>query len=491
VDAAVAAIATQGVVAPETCGVGGDLFALVHRPGWERPKALNSSGRAGSGADPEALRRAGLSAIPRDHPATVTVPGCVDGLQTLIEELGALDLSRCLDPAIDYANGGFEVTAEQARAFGLMADFYADNPAVSEFYPDGRPVKRGDRIRRSDLARTLESVADGGRDAFYLGEPGADIVGVLGGLITKGDLAQSCASWIDPIGCEVAGLTAWTTPPNSQGYLAPAMLAVFEMLGVPDDPNSPEWWHLLIEAYRSLAWERNDVVADPEHAPLPNELLLDRSRLERAAGSVDRKRAGVWPASLGAESGTAYPCVVDADGMTVSMIQSNYRGTGSVFGAPNSGFLLQDRGGGFSLMPGHPNELGQGKRPLHTLSPTLWTDGEEPRWAMGTRGGSVQPQLVAQVAARAVVAGLDLEEAQTAPRWTVQQFGPDSASRFAVEPGVAKETLGDLRERGHEIDELDQPQPGWGPLSIIEVDGGVRRAAVDPRVETTTALLLP
>jgi gamma-glutamyltranspeptidase/glutathione hydrolase len=477
------------VVAPETCGVGGDLFALVHRPGWEQPRALNASGQAGSSADPDVLRDIGMTEIPRDHPLSVTVPGCVDGWSELSAEWGRLTLADCLRPAIAHAAQGFEVSAEQAQAFQQTAHLYARNPAVADFYPEGVAVKRGDRVSRQALAATLTAIAGGGRDAFYLGEPADDIVEALAGIISHQDLARRHADWVDPISCPIAGAMAWVIPPNSQGYLGPATLAVFEMLAPPVDPESPDWWHLLIEAFRSVAWERDDLVADPDHAPLPPRLLLDRDRLARAAATVDRGRAGVWPRGMGSESGTAYLCVVDAEGMAVSIIQSNYYGTGSAFGAARSGFLLHNRGGGFSLTRGHPNELLPGKRPLHTLSPTIWTADGETKWVIGTRGGAVQPQLVAQVAARAVLAGSTLEAAQTAPRWTIQEFGPYSTARFQVEPGVPDATLSDLRRRGHVIEEVGALQPGWGPVSIIGVDGDQRDTFPDPRVDTTSAVV--
>ena len=476
-------------MAPETCGIGGDLFALIHRPGWERPRALNASGRAGSNADPDVLRSAGVAEIPRDHPLTVTVPGCVDGWATLSADLGALELADCLLPAIETADEGFEVSTEQAQAFLRSAATYSNHPAVHEFYPDGESVAAGDMIRRTSLAATLRAIASDGRDAFYRGAPAEDIVAELGGTITLDDLAEPHADWVPPISCQVAGITAWTTPPNSQGYLGPASLAVFEMVGPPTDPDDPDWWHLLIEAFRSVAWERDDIVSDPDTAPLPADLLLDPNRLQRAAATIDRERTGLWPRGMGHESGTAYLCVVDSDGMAVSMIQSNYSGTGSAFGAPRCGFLLHDRGGGFTLTPGHPNELLPHKRPRHTLSPTIWTDDYRPRWVIGTRGGSVQPQLVAQVAARAVIAGQDLETAQAAPRWTVTETGPYSAPMSAIEPGLPASTLSELRRRGHQIEELPARKPGWGPVSIIEVDGEELRAAADPRVDTTKALV--
>jgi len=366
---------------------------------------------------------------------------------------------------------------------------YLGHPAVEEFYPGGETVTEGTLIRRPRLASTLTSIAENGRDAFYLGRPAEDIVNELSGIITHDDLAGARADWVSPIDCRVAGIVAWTVPPNSQGYLGPATLAVFEMTGPPNDPEDPEWLHLLIEAFRSVAWERSDLVADPDHAPLPPDLLLDTDRLRRAAASIDRDRAGVWPQGLGRASGTAYFCVVDSEGLAVSIIQSNYFGTGSAFGAANSGFLLHNRGSGFTLTPGHPNELLPRKRPLHTLSPTLWTDRDETRWVIGTRGGTVQPQLVAQVAARAVLAGQDLEVAQTSPRWTIESFGPFSEPHLQVEPGIPTSTLQDLRSRGHVIDEMDAAQPGWGPVSIIEVDGDRRDTFADPRVETTSAIV--
>lgn len=488
VDAAVAAIAAQGVVAPETCGVGGDLFALIHAPEWERPMALNSSGRAGSKVSADKLRSTGAVSIPGDHPAAVTIPGCVDGMVALMSELGRLELEDVLAPAIALARDGFEVSTEQARVFSRRADVYRNNPAVAALYPQGQPVRKGDWVVRPDLARTLKDVATDGRAAFYEGQPAKDIVAAVEGSITIDDMAETQSEWIDPISTDLGGCTAWTIPPNSQGYLGPATLAVFEMLDPPDDPKDPLWWHLLIEAYRCLAWERDDLVADPGNLALPADLLLNRERLERAAETVDLQRSSVWPKGVGTASGTAYLCTADADGMAVSLIQSNYRVTGSPFGAARSGFLLQDRGMGFSLTSGHPNELGPGKRPLHTLSPTLWTDGDRPRWILGTRGGAVQPQLIAQIAARVILGNADLGLAQAAPRWTVSDFGPGSISQPVMEPGLPAHIVTGLRERGHQLTVADSPQAGWGPVSVIELDGDDRRSAADPRIDTTTAL---
>ena len=489
VDAAVAIVAAQGVVAPETCGIGGDLFALIHEPGWDRPVVLNASGRAGSGANAPTILDSGYPTIPADHPAAVTIPGCVDGLVTLTARHGTKGLDELFHPAISLADDGFPSSTEQSRAFERQADVYRDNPAVAGFYPNARPVAPGDTVRRPDLARTLAEIADSGRAAFYEGTPASDIVAAVDGMISPEDLVEDNAEWVEPIGATAFGMECWTLPPNTQGYLGPGALAVFDMLDPPTDRADPIWWHLLVESYRCLAWERDDLVGDPDHLALPADLLLDEARLARAAETVDRTATGRWPRQATKPASTAYMCAVDSDGMTVSIINSNYRGTGSPFGAANSGFLLQDRGMGFNLTSGHPNCLGPGRRPLHTLSPTLWTRAQHPTWALGTRGGAVQPQLIAQMAARIMGLGDSPETAQRAPRWTLADFGPFTDSSLRFEPGVSDSILDDLRSKGHEIEVLDLPQSGWGPMSLIGIDGGSRLTAADPRVDTTAALV--
>lgn len=480
-------VSTQGVVAPETCGVGGDLFAIIHVPGDEVPIALNASGRAGSNAFAHTLRELGHKSVPRDHPLTATIPGCVDGLVALAARFGSCSLADALAPSIAVASEGFQVSHEQARAFAAKADVYQDNPAVAPFYPGGHPVAVGDMVRRSSLAATLEAIATGGREAFYQGTPGEDIVAVLSGHVTPADLARNQADWVDPIAVPIGTETAWTIGPNSAGYLGPGTLAVFLRTGPPTDPGDPMWWHLLIEAHRSLAWERDRLVSDSDSAEIPASELLSAERLDRAAGSISRSHAGTWPTGPAQQTGTAYMCVTDTTGLSVSIINSNYRGSGSPFGAERSGFLLHDRGGGFSIEPGHPNELLPGKRPAHTLSPTLWTHGVETSWILGTRGGGIQPQLIAQLAARAIVSGQPLVEAQKAPRWSMTRYGAGTRSAVSLEPGtgVAKA----LSALGHQIVVSKTRQPGWGPMSIIDRRGEMIRAAADPRVDTATALV--
>lgn len=449
---------------------------------------INASGRSGANADPEALRAEGLDHIPREHPLSVTIPGCVDGLAQLSNRFGTWELGRCLQPGIDLASDGFPASDEQARAFSALAGLYRANPAVADFYPGGEPIAPGAGVKRPDLARTLQRVAEGGRAAFYEGVAGEDIVAALAPHVTAEDLSREQFQWVEPIGVEVGDDIAWTAPPNSAGYLGPGALAVFSRLDSPDDTDDPLWWHLLIESHRALAWERDLLVADPDSAPLGPAYLLSDERLDSAAASISRDEAGVWPSPPTRPGGTAYMCVADGRGMAVSIINSNYWGTGSAFGAARSGFLLQNRGGGFVLEPGHPNVLAPAKRPAHTLSPTLWTRGDRASWLLGTRGGEIQPQLIAQLGARAILRDEPAEEAQARPRWSVTSQGPDRISSISLEPGAG---VGASLERlGHRVTELDSVQPGWGPMGIIDLTGDEPIAAADPRVATSKALVL-
>jgi len=482
VDGAVAANAVQGVVAPETCGVGGDLFALVHSPGEEMPAVLNASGRAGRGADARALRAAGYAAVPFNHPQAVTVPGCVEGWSELTRRFGRLQLARVLEPAIRHATEGFVVSDELAGSLEGLRETRAGPTAEAALFPVGITARPGDRIIRPELAATLETIASGGRDAFYRGKAGRAIVKATGGRITMDDVAGTKSDWVRPLGLDVFGMTGWTVPPNSQGYLTLATAWLFERLEPPTDPDDPDYLHLLIEAYRSVAWELGDLVTDPDHVPLAPDELLSPDRLAGRLEGIKRASVATWPPSTAPPGGTAYLCVLDGAGMGVSLIQSNYTGLGGGIAAVGAGFLLHNRGAGFNLRPGHPNELAPGKRPLHTLSPTLWTQHGRLEMLLGTRGGSYQPQLLSQVAAHLLHGRLSPEEAQARPRWVIDH----DPERVRVEAAVGERTRRVLAKKGHLIEPAEERQPGWGPVSMIRVDeSGLRIAAADPRVATT------
>ncbi|MFV1999679.1 MAG: gamma-glutamyltransferase, partial [Acidimicrobiia bacterium] len=395
--------------------------------------------------------------------------------------------SRSLEPAITIAREGFPVSVELARSLERLTDLIGSQPSSAPMYPDGPPAAVGSQIHRRDLADTLESVASSGRAEFYLGATGHGIAAATHGAITPDDLAVVQSEWVDPISLDCFGRTAWTFGPNSQGYLTLATLWIFEHLGPPDDANDPMFQHLLIEAYRSVAWERGMYVSDAQTAPLTSNELLSSDRLGKRATTIDRSRAGRWPMPPPAPSGTAFTAVSDADGMGVSLIQSNYMGIGTGISAGATGVFLQNRGAGFNLIPGHPNEYTPGRRPLHTLAPTLWTDGESLDLLLGTRGGSQQPQFLAQYAAHHYQAGLCADDSQMVPRWNMKQPEPGTDSAIAIEPRFNARTVSILESMGHLITKADSWEPGWGPVSAIDV-GGEMKGSADPRISTSAAL---
>lgn len=488
VDAAIAANATQGTVAPETCGIGGDLFALVWEPGTESPTALNASGPAGSGVSASGHREAGHATIPNDHPSSVSIPGVVAGWQALVDRYGSTALRDLMAPAVDFAMNGFPASHEFSRSTKARFDQLSAQPSGAELFPGGQPAEVGERITRPRLATTLKAIGSDGASAFYTGQVASNISTATQGQVTTDDLARYQPQWVTPLSKRVFGQTGWTIGPNTQGYLTLAALRVFEMLGDQFDPGNPLSHHNLIEAYRSLAWERDDLVTDPDFAPMTGEALLDDSRLEQFADSI-AATVSRFPAPQAQPAGTAYLCVADRNGLAVSLIQSNFHGIGSGIGAGNSGFLLHNRGAGACLIPGHPNELKPGKLPLHTLSPTIWGNSDRASSILGTRGGHQQPQLLAQLAAQLFSADAEPWVAQSRPRWSMNDFGAGEASKLLVEPDLGENVISDLRGRGHDITIVDGPTGGWGPVSVITIsETGLKTAAADPRVDTASAL---
>lgn len=487
VDAAIAVDAVLAVVAPDTCGPGGDLFALVHDPTHGAPLTLNASGRAGSGVTADDLRDQGLGDIPYRSPWSITVPGCVDGWEALSERFGRLPLAKALARATDIARSGFEVSPELAESLTRAHGMVGGQGSAKSLYPDSKPPAAGSTLRRPALADVFEGIATGGREAFYGGEVGAGIETATRGAIGPDDLTGVQADWITPASVDLFGRTAWTTPPNSQGYLTLAALWIFSHLDPPDDPNDPLFHHLLIEAYRSVAWEREDTVSDPSTAEINVSELLNPSRLADRAGQIRRDRTTRWPMPEPSLGGTAYMTVLDGNGVGVSFIQSNFAGIGSGLSAGATGVWLHNRGAGFNLIPGHPNEYAPHKRPLHTLSPTLWTSNGSLDLLLGTRGGDQQPQYLAQFAATHFHAGMCTDDAQSVPRWSMQQPHPGTDSAIEMESRFARSTIAGLEQLGHNVSLAGAHEPGWGPISAIDA-AGERKGSADPRISTSAAL---
>ena len=426
--------------------------------------------------------------MPYRHPWTITAPGCVAGWAELAAKLGNLPLATSLGPAVELASKGFPVSPELADSLSRLTAMIGEQDSAAALYPGGSAPSAGDTIRRGDLATTLSAIADAGPAAFYQGRVADAIVAATAGGLTAADMAAATVDWVDPIGIDVFGLTGWTVPPNTQGYLTLAALWLFEKLGPPKDPADPRYAHAAIEAYRAVAWERDDLVADPDTAPLDPAELLSPTRLAGHLGSLSMDGVAAWPTPTPAPGGTAYMCTRDASGVGVSLIQSNFDGIGAGISADGTGIFLHNRGGGFNLNPGQPNELTPGRRPLHTLSPTIWTRGNELRMILGTRGGQYQPQLLIQLAAHLLYSDAPRALGQPLPRWQVEGWQGGGSHVVQIEERTPPPIVEGLEERGHTVERVADWNQGWGPMSVIGVDEDGVYASVDPRVSTSAAL---
>src|SRR4051794_5125320 len=475
-DAAVATSAVLAVTTQHMCGMGGDLFALVHQPGTVAPAVLNASGRSGSGADAESLRAEGFTRMPAyGDIRAVPVPGCVDGWLALHERFGRLPLRDVLAPARGYAADGFPASPLLARVAATVASL----PGGEDFLAAREP---GDVVRRPGVARALDAVAADGRGGFYGGEFGSGLLALGAGEYDAADLATPNADWVEPLGLDVWGRRLWTVPPNSQGYLTLAGAWIASGLPLPEDTDDPLWAHLTIESARMAAFDRVEVLH--EHAD--GAALVDPARLEprRAAISVDRTATLPGTSRAG---GTIYLCAVDADRMGVSLIQSNAAGFGARIAEPATGIFLQNRGIGFSLEPGHPAEYGPRRRPPHTLSPALVTTGDRLDMVIGTMGGDTQPQILLQLLTRLLAHGESAGDAIAAARWALTDAGAGGGFstwdergrvRVALEDGVPPGWLDGLTERGHDAALV---AGNYGHAHVIAVRDGVLEGASDPR----------
>lgn len=493
-DAAIATNAVLAVTAPHLCGMAGDLFAVVHAGGTSRPVVLDAAGRAGSGADPDRLRAEGHREMPfRGDARSITVPGCVDGWLALHARFGRLPLGDVLAAAAGYASEGFPASPLLA---GSVAGLPSPRPPGARDYADLRAA--GQRVRRPGAARALAAIASDGRDGFYGGEFGAGLLRLGGGEYVAGDLARSQATWVGPLGLAVWGHDVWTVPPPSQGYLTLASAWVAAQLDLGDGPADGRWARGLAAAAIAVGRDRPGLLWEGARG----DDVLAPGRLEAwlagTSGSGDASRLGGGPTAdrRHAADDTTYLCAVDAEGMAVSLIQSNASGFGSHVFEPSTGINLHNRGIGFSLVPGHPAEYGPGRQPPHTLCPALVTrpDGSVAA-VLGTQGGDGQPQILLQVLARLLSAGEPASRAIGSRRWVLTGTGQGFDTWTAegglvvlVEDGAPPDWLDGLASLGHLVEVRPAFEHGFGHANLI-VRGadGMLAGAADPRARIAAA----
>ncbi len=484
VDAAIAADAALGLMEPTGSGMGGDLFAIVWDAKTKQLYGLNASGRSPKSLTLDHFRKLGLTHIPPHGPLPVSVPGCVDGWFELHGKFGKLPMTEVLAPAIRYAREGFPVSDLIAYYWDRSVPVLGKYPGFLEtFTVDGkRGPRSGEVFRNPRLAATLETVAKGGRDAFYKGEIARKIDAYMkaqGGFLRYEDLASHHSEWVQPLSVNYRGYDVWELPPNGQGIAALQMLNILEGYDFSKIPfGSPRHVHLFTEAKKLVFEDRAKFYADPGFAKVPVAWLLSKEYAAQRRALINENRAsrrleaGHPPLK---EGDTIYLTTADSEGNMVSLIQSNYRGMGSGMTPGDLGFCLQDRGELFTLEDGQANTYAPGKRPFHTIIPAFITKDGEPFLSFGVMGGEFQPIGHVQIVMDLIDFHMDAQEAGDAPRMSHDGSPEPTGEKgklpgtIQLESGFPYETVRALMDMGHGV--------GW----MLGGYGGYQGIRWDPK----------
>ena len=486
IDAAVAANSVMGVVAPMMNGIGGDLFAIVYDAKTGKLYGLNASGWAPAGLTIEFLESRRISRMPQSGIYSVTVPGAVDGWSKLLERFGRKNFAEVLAPAIYYAREGFPVSERTA------VDWTDSNPALEQdpsfsatYLPGGRAPRSGEIFRNPELAVSLEKIASGGRAAYYDGPIGHAIVETshrAGGTMTLEDLSAYSSEWVEPISSTYRDWIVYEIPPNGQGIAALEMLNVMERFPLAQFGSlSADALHVMIESKKLAYADLLHYVGDPKFSSIPLSAMLSKDYAQNRAKQIDMQHANcdAVPGSLPSGGDTTYLAAVDSEGNMISLIQSNYSGFGSGVVVESGGFVLQNRGGLFSLDANSPNALAGHKRPLHTIIPGFMVRGDI-RIAFGIMGGFNQAQAHAQFISDIADAGMNIQQALETPRFTKYTF---AGCDVDMEDRVPQTVRDALTARGHNITPYRgfSSHFGGGQAVLRDFASRVNFGASDPR----------
>lgn len=489
VDAAIAANAVLAVLEPMMDGLGGDLFAMYWQASTGKLTGINASGPAPKTLTPEFLRSLGIHEMPTQGIHSVTVPGAVDGWARLHQRYGRLPWKDLFQPAIAYAEQGFPVPEGVAEVWSdgaALEKIRKNAEAASVFLPGGQPPRAGQLFRNPGLAKALRELAAEGPDAFYKGAIAKAILRTskdLGGRLSAEDLAQFSSEWVTPVSTDYRGWRVYELPPNGQGMAALEMLNIMEQTPPSgDSPNNALEIHKRIEAMKLAYSDLRRFDADPRFAQVPLGELLSKPYAAERAKLIDPKAANcnVQPGKP-VESDTTYLTVIDRDGNMVSWIESVADLFGSGVGVDGMGFVLQNRGWGFTLDPRDPDVLAGGKRPFHTIIPAFMERGDE-HIGFGIMGGANQPLAHAQFVSNIIDYGMNIQAALEAPRFTKRSA---AGCDVLIEDRVPLAVLQSLSERGHQIRIAREytVEMGRGQAILHNSKTGTNYGASDPRAD--------
>jgi gamma-glutamyltranspeptidase / glutathione hydrolase len=487
VDAAIAANAVLAVTEPMMCGMGGDLFAIYFEAASGKLYGINASGWAPRGLTLERLKDRGATSMPQFGMDAVTVPGAVAGWSALHQRFGRLHWRELFLPAIFYAEQGYPVPEVIHGYWENSVDWISKDPESRRvFLPEGKAPGLGGVFRNPDLAKALRQLAEVGPQAVYKGEIARAILATsqsLGGTMAADDLAEFSPEWVNPVSTTYRGWTIYELPPNGQGMAALEMLNIMETSPAsPEGPLSAPELHKKIEAMKLAYADLYRYNADPRLHSVPVEGLLSKAYAAERAKSIRPSEANCdVAAGTPPGSDTTYLSVVDRQGNIVSLIQSNYEAFGSGITVRGMGFVLQNRGGLFSLDASSPNVLAPRKRPFHTIIPAFMEHGDE-RIGFGIMGGPNQPVAHAQFVSNLVDYGMNLQAAMENARFTVS---PKRGCHIVIESRVKADVLEELTAMGHQLEVVGQYSTamGRGQAVMHDLRTKINYGASDPRAD--------
>ncbi|MBI2369403.1 MAG: gamma-glutamyltransferase [Deltaproteobacteria bacterium] len=480
-DAAIAMAAVLNVTDPAMTGIGGDMFLLHYSARDDRVTALNASGGAPAAATVERIRAIGHEKIPPFHGLAVSVPGALDGWALALERYGTMKLADLLEPAIHYAETGYPV-------YKTLLVYYQNNGRSLTQYPDsvrtylvnGRFPRSGEMLVQKGLAASFRKLAAGGKDVFYRGELGEQVVRAVqgaGGLLTMKDLSDHRSDWVEPVSTTYRGYTVVEFPPNTQGVALLEQLNILEGYDVKAlGANSAALIHLQVEAVKQSFADRDRYVTDPQRVAVPTKGLLSKAYAATLRARIHPDRAA--PAATPGDPlphNTTYFAVVDKEGNGVSFINSLRNPFGSGVTAGQTGILLQNRGQDFSLDPNHVNRIEPGKRTMHTLNPAMVLKDGKLYMVIGCAGAHQQTQAIQQVLVNHIDFGMGIQDAIEALRWGVV------GRNLAVEARIPEPVRKALEAKGHKV--VGAPPGAFGGCHAVVVDPvtGIRMGGAESR----------
>ncbi len=481
-DVAVACGLAAAVVMPEMCGLGGDLFAVLHDPRTGKTESVMGSGISPRAATDDIMLDAGDRAgrkMPNRGPLSISVPGMVDAYRTLLERWGTMSFAQVAEPAIDLARNGFALLPHGAGAIANAAEMLRKDPAATAiFLRDGQPLRPGDKLVQTDLANTLEAIGRDGTETFYRGKIAKEMLAYLsdqGALLSAEDFAEHETDVTAPISTTYRGYTVHQTCLPSQGLILLKELNIVEFAD-DVDPIDADAIHLMVEAKKLAFADRLGHVADPKFYDVQLDRLLSKEWAKRRYDLIDPDKAATdVPHGELSDGDTTYLCTADADGMMVSLIQTVSSDFGSGVVAGGTGAVMNNRvGRGFSLVTGHPNYFAPGKKTMHTLNCYLIDDPDgRPVVVGGTPGGDGQPQWNLQAISALIDGGMDVQQAVDLPRWTswpgTDPANVDNPFELRMEERYGEATREALAAKGHNV-KVEAAWSGVGAAQLIARD---------------------